>query len=391
MSTHSPLSGERGCSGSGARELSDIVTAADERWARVAWSWIAEPADAPSSALVAEHGVLSGLAAVLNGTAGTTRAYLERAATFSRARLAEAHRRLGVGVLIPGDEDWPERLNTLAQPPYVLYTRGSGRLAELVERSVAIVGSRACSDYGARVAAELAEGLTGRCFTVVSGGAFGIDIAAHRGALAAGAPTIAVLACGLDRVYPQAHEAVFRRICQDGLLVGELPLGYAPFPSRFLARNRLISALTSGTVVVEANLRSGSLSTARHARDQCRPVGVVPGPVTSPTSAGCHELIREGDQLVTDAADVAELCGRIGHDAAPRRQGELRQLDRLRPEVRAVLLAIPVRSAASVDDIIRVSGVSGQPVLRALAELDVDGYVERAPDGWRRLPPSRDR
>lgn len=377
-------------SGPGARELCDIVSAKDEWWARVAWSWIAEPADAPSCALVAEHGVLGGLAAVLDGRAGTSRAYLERAATFSRVRLAEAHRRLGIGVLVPGDDDWPERLDTVAVPPYALYTRGNGRLADLLERSVAIVGSRACSDYGARVAADLAEGLSGRFFTVVSGGAFGIDIAAHRGALAAGAPTIAVLACGLDRAYPQAHEPIFRRICEDGLLVGELPIGYAPFPSRFLARNRLISALTSGTVVVEANLRSGSLSTARHARDQCRPVGVVPGPVTSPTSAGCHELIREGDQLVTDAADVAELCGRLGHDASPRRQGERREHDGLRPEVRAVLLAIPVRSAAGVDDIVRVSGVSGKPVLRALAELDVDGYVERAPDGWRRRPPPRD-
>lgn len=380
----------RGQSGSGAPELSDILASADERWARVAWSWIAEPADAPSCALVAEHGALSGLAAVLDGSQGTRRAYLERAATFSRARLAEAHRRLGIAVLIPGDDEWPDRLDSLAVPPYALYTRGRGRLADLVERSVAIVGSRACSDYGARVAAELAEGLSLRFFTVVSGGAFGIDIAAHHGALAAGAPTIAVLACGLDRAYPQAHEAVFRRICEDGILVSELPLGYAPFPSRFLARNRLISALTCGTVVVEANLRSGSLSTARHARDQCRPVGVVPGPVTSPTSAGCHELIREGDQLITDAADVAELCGRIGRDAAPRRQGEVRPLDALRPEVRAVLLAIPLRSAASVDDIVRVSGVSGQPVLRALAELEVDGYVDRAADGWRRRPPPRE-
>ena len=160
------------------------------------------------------------------------------------------------------------------------------RLDELVDRSVAIVGSRASTAYGEHVAGELGHQLAERGWTVVSGGAFGIDAAAHRGALAAEAPTVAVLACGVDRPYPAAHGALLHRIAETGLLVSEWPPGAAPHRHRFLVRNRLIAALTRGTVVVEAAARSGAQATARRARKLGRQVLVVPGPVTSAMSVG---------------------------------------------------------------------------------------------------------
>lgn len=186
-----------------------------------------------------------------------------------------------------------------------LHARGD---LDLNAPRVAIIGSRSCTEYGEHVAADLATGLVERGYVIVSGGAFGIDGAAHRGALAADGTTWAVLACGADMAYPRAHARMFDRIATGGkgALLSQYEDGMAPTHSRFLARNRVIAQLaTSGVIVVEAGMRSGSLSTASHARKLGRPLYAVPGPITSSQSEGCHWLIRHGATLLTDAGDIA--------------------------------------------------------------------------------------
>ncbi|MGL5862778.1 MAG: DNA-processing protein DprA, partial [Phycicoccus sp.] len=263
----------------------------DERWARVAWSFLVEPADAGLTAALAEHGAAGALARLREGRLESRRRLEPRLAGLNVDDLAHAVAARGVRVLVPGDREWPAGVDRLTAPPYCLYVRGEPDLAGLTDRSVAVVGSRAATEYGRRVAADIGDGLSARGFTVVSGAAHGIDAAAHRGALAAGGPTVAVLACGVDVPYPRGHVGLLTDVSRVGAVVSEVPVGCAPYRSRFLARNRVIALLTRATVVVEASLRSGSLGTARHAREHHLPVGAVPGPVTSVASAGCHALV----------------------------------------------------------------------------------------------------
>jgi DNA processing protein len=279
-------------------------------------------------------------------------------------------------------------------PPVALWVRGPVRLDELADRSVAIVGSRASTAYGEHVAAELGHQLGERGWTVVSGGAFGIDAAAHRGALAAEAPTMAVLACGVDRPYPAAHGALFSRIVETGLLVSEWPPGCAPLRHRFLVRNRLIAALTRGTVVVEAAARSGAQATARRARKLGRELMVVPGPVTSAMSVGCHELLREreeGATLVTTAAQVIETVGSIGGDLAGRAEREATPRDGLSDLAARVLDACPVRSGVSPERLAAIAGCDVLDVLRVLPALELADLVQWTGTGWRLMPPPRKR
>jgi DNA processing protein len=219
----------------------------------------------------------------------------------------------GYRYVIPGDAEWPKQLdllrgithNGVAGVPLGLWVRGPHNLAEFTADAVAVVGSRSCTTYGGDVATDMAGGLVERDLTVVSGGAYGIDVAAHRGALAAGYRTVAVLACGVDVAYPAAHSRLLDRIATDGLVVSEFGPGSAPTRTRFLARNRVIAALSRGTVLVEAAHRSGTLNTAAWTRKTGRTLMAVPGPVTAATSQGCHDLIQSGHaQLVTSAADV---------------------------------------------------------------------------------------
>src|SRR3954451_15574531 len=231
----------------------------------------------------------------------------------SLADLRQAER-CGARLVIPEDDEWPgyllhaltlataeepedpqhqaERTKALV-PPVALWVRGQPRLDELADRSVAIFGSRAATAYGEHVAGEFGYHLAERGWTVVSGGAYGIDAAAHRGALAAEGPTVAVLACGVDRPYPAGNGALISRIADSGLLVSEWPPGAAPHQHRFLVRNRLIAALTRGTAVVEAAARSGAVATANRARKLGKQLMAVPGPVTSAMSVGCNELLRD--------------------------------------------------------------------------------------------------
>src|SRR3954469_19729079 len=330
----------------------------------------------------------------------------------SLSDLARAER-CGGRLIIPEDDEWPalplhaltvavagessdpsqQSDRTLAPvPPVGLWARGPARLDELVDRSVAIVGSRASTAYGEHVAADLGHRLGERGWTVVSGGAYGIDAAAHRGALAAEAPTIAVLSCGVDRPYPAAHGALFHRIGETGLLVSEWPPGSAPLRHRFLVRNRLIAALTRGTVVVEAAARSGALATARRAQDLGRAVLVVPGPVTSAMSVGCHELIRDeklGARLVASAAHVIEAVGSIGADLADPAPRPESVRDGLSDLAARVLDACPVRIGVSPERLAAVAGCDVLEVLRVLPALELADLVQWTGRGWRVAPPPK--
>ncbi|MFF2569209.1 DNA-processing protein DprA [Streptomyces sp. NPDC058084] len=306
-----------------------------------------------------------------------------------RARTAAPERdldhiaRLGGRFLIPGDTAWPRQLDDLGDArPIGLWVRGPADLRGWALRSVAVVGARACTPYGAHTAATLAAGLAEHGWVVVSGAAFGIDGAAHRGALGSGGATIAVLACGVDTAYPPGHAGLIGRIAEQGLVIGELPPGSHPTRSRFLLRNRVIAALTRGTVVVEAEHRSGSLVTARAAARLGRHTMGVPGPVTSGLSAGVHELLRGEATLVTDAAEITELVGAIGELAPPRR-GPVLPRDLLAPDTTRVLEALPGHGPAPLADIAARAGTHPDDTLAKLYELHSLGFVERQQDHWR--------
>lgn len=364
-----------------------------EQHARMAWARIAEPDDHTARAMITEHGLLEALEMAKAGTSGRPRSNAERFATRLRDlntdRDLDITSRIGAEVLFPGDQHWPTEVDDLSMPPWCLWVRGAGQgLATMVHRSAAIVGARASTSYGEYVAAELASGLSSRDFTVVSGAAFGIDAAAHRGALATDGATIAVLAGGVERPYPAAHASLIARIAEVGAVISEVPPGSAPTRSRFLARNRLIAALSLGTVLVEAGLRSGARSTVSAALGLGRPVAAVPGPVTSMVSAGCHEEIRGGKAvLVTDAAEIAELFGRFGDDLAEPKQGELRLGDDLEPDTFRVWQSLPTRRSITVDALTNVAGLAVFDVMGALGQLEAASLARRTAQGWSRCAP----
>jgi DNA processing protein len=317
---------------------------------------------------------------------------------FGERLLGEAVR-LGVRLVCPTDDEWPHQVQDLVRisrghtgvpvdrdtdPPLALWVRGPHRLDEALARSVAVVGARAASDYGAYVATDLAHGLAERGWTVVSGGALGIDGAAHRAALAAGGCTVAVLACGVDRPYPVSHTGLFEQIGEQGLVVSEWPPDSPAFRQRFLIRNRVIAAASAGTVMVEAAIRSGARQTLGRARLLGRPALVVPGPVTSAMSVGCHEeLRREGSRAVASVEHVIEEVGRIGADLAPPPQRPARPHDHLDPLAKQVLDAVPARGYRSSEQIAAAAGVSGRDARRTLPLLAAGGHVVTADGGYR--------
>ena len=358
----------------------------EDRWARVGWSRVAEPGTAQVHQWITELGAVEALEALRAGAIGAGTTYAARLAETDIDAVASVMRRLGIRAVVPDDDEWPGGLDVLHRPPPCLYARGGLAVGPALERSVAVVGARAATEYGTTMAFEIAEGLASRAATVVSGAAYGIDAAAHRGALAAEGTTVAVLACGLDRVYPAGHSGLLTRIAETGAVVSEIPIGHAPYRARFLERNRLIATMTLGTVVVEAGLRSGSLNTASHARRYHRHVAAVPGPVTSAVSAGCHELIRNGGTLVTDAAEVLDLMGRMGLDAATAKRAPDTPDGGLGAQDRLVWSAVPVRQVASAT---ALSVRTGQPVgavMASLGRLELLGLVRREGDAWLKVP-----
>ncbi len=395
--------------------------------ARAALTYLAEPADPALGALLgicAPEEVLAAIKAdMLPGTGPgcgdrpASRAALGRALGRWRIRLptlpgaadiASAYRD-GISLVCPEDPEWPAGLDQLGPArPYALWLRGNANLRSGSQRSVSVVGSRAATGYGAHVAGELAADLGERGWAVVSGGAYGVDAAAHRGALATKAITIAVLACGVNFPYPAGHAELFADIAAHGVVVSEWPPGRHPARMRFLIRNRVIAALSCGTVIVEAGERSGALNTARHAADLGKPLMAVPGPVTSAQSAGCHRIIREwGASCVTRAADIIELLSPVSAADAPAPAGARVQVPAPAPGPRApawdpglpyddldadstrVLDALPARGGAGTSTIAVSAGVDVDTVLRCLGVLAGYGFIERGDGGWRLRRPGR--
>ncbi len=251
-----------------------------------------------------------------------------------------------------------------------------------------MVGSRAATAYGSHVATELSAELAGLGWTVISGGAFGIDACAHRGALAVEGTTVAVLASGLAFGYPKANADLFAAIAHNGVLVSECPPDRSPTRPGFLVRNRVIAALSRGTLVVEAAMRSGAINTARHARELNRPLMAIPGPITSEQSAGCHELIREsGAACVTGARDVIEMVAPLDDagTAAPREPAV--PADDLDPVTVSVLRAVVQRVGRGPATIATIARVDLDTAMRCLGLLAAAGYVERCDHGWRARKP----
>ena len=390
----------------------------DDRLARVAWSVLTEPGDVAAGRLVEALGAGAALrwvyAAVgsgnvprlVDGLVHEAPALVEarrilvhavdrwapRLASLEPARDLERLRHVGGVVLVPGAPGWPAGLTSLGRgAPMCLWVRGNPDVSGIVSRSVSVVGSRASTPYGERIAVDLAAGLVARRACVVSGGAYGIDAAAHRGALTAGGSTVVLLAGGVDRSYPVGNAPLIERAIESGgSVLSEVPPGAVPSRSRFLMRNRLIAAVSRATVVVEASWRSGALSTAHHAAALLRPLGAVPGPVTSMASAGCHRLLRDGSAIcVTDADEVMELAGQVGADLAPAAPDVDRAEDRLDWVAQRVLEALPMRSPADPDRLARLAGLSGAEVRGALGTLEIAGFAQASPAGWRRAPTRR--
>ncbi|MDX3854407.1 DNA-processing protein DprA [Streptomyces sp. AK02-01A] len=367
-----------------------------ERLARAALTRVFEPGDERGGRWLREFGAVGLLARLtsrdderdqLTG-AGEQRlgGYRLRAAAAVPERDLSVVAALGGRFVCPGDAEWPSQLDDLGSAgPVGLWVRGRPDLRIWSLRSVAVVGARACTPYGAHMAASLGAGLAERGWVVTSGAAFGVDGSAHRGALAAGGATVAVLACGVDVAYPRGHAELIGRIAEQGLVIGELPPGDHPTRGRFVLRNRVIAALTRGTVVVEAQYRSGSLATARGAQRLGRFTMGVPGPATSGLSAGVHELLRGEGVLVTDADEVVELVGDIG-DLAPLRRGPVLPRDLLDPVSARVLDALPARGAADGKAIAREAGLTADETLGRLYELHSLGFVARHGDVWRPVP-----
>jgi DNA processing protein len=394
-----------------------------ERFARAAWSAIAEPGDRDAGHLVSVLGAEASVAALtaipwppadpanidvtslvealaLAGDDELTENDLVDAVKRWRARVSaptvllalRQAARFGAALLVPGDPDWPVGVDELGMhAPLALWARGDRTLLGRLEHSVAIVGARAATGYGEHVTVEASSGLVDRGFTIISGAAYGIDGIAHRAALASSGATVAFLAGGVDRFYPAGHEALLTRIVERGVVVSEVPPGTAPTRWRFLQRNRLIAAASRATVVVEAGWRSGSLNTAHHAESLGRPVGAVPGPVTSAASAGCHKLLRETPAIcVTTADEMAELV--TGDRPAPqldettrRRGGPISPaIDPTGTRVR-ILDALSERSGRSVARIGAISGLAADRVRAELGLLELEGIVRELPGGWQKF------
>ncbi|MCC3302350.1 DNA-processing protein DprA [Arthrobacter sp. zg-Y895] len=396
--------------------------------ARAALSRLFEPSDTVGLALVAAAGPVQALQ-IATGAVGTPpdlaaetarflspgggqgsvlaeglKRWAPRVADLAPDRDLDAIRRLGGELLVPEDPRWPESLRHLQlEMPLCLWVRGDLErgLPEL-DRTVAVVGSRDATGYGLSIAGDIAAGLANRGYTVVSGGAYGIDAQAHRAALGSAStdatPTLAVMACGADRFYPAGNEDLLRAVAERGLLLSEVPPGSAPTRWRFLQRNRIIAVLSAVTVVVEARWRSGALNTAHHAAGLGREVGAVPGSVYSANSAGCHRLLRDGSAVcVTDAQEVAELAGPLrdvppgepggpGSRAGDSRAGVRRaDHDGLPVEDLLLLDALPVRSGTTIEKLATVAGLSLQGVRAGLARLELEGLAVRTEgDQWRR-------
>ena len=378
-----------------------------ELFARASWTGIAEPGDRAAGELVASLGAGGALTALVDtwplarildaaSAAGSqlTAADLEAALARWTPRLESGVAlvalrqavRFAVRLLVPGDPAWPAGVDDLGpHAPIALWLRGNDATLAAAQHSIALVGARAATGYGEHVTMEASAGLVDRGFAIISGAAYGIDGMAHRAALASSGQTVAILAGGVDRFYPSGHDALLARIVEAGAVVSELPCGAPPTKWRFLQRNRLIAAASQATIVLEAGWRSGSLNTAGHAASLGRPIGAMPGPVTSAASAGCHRLIREyAATLVTSAAEMAELVhGTEVHDSEVQARPDTPQGRADSTSLRVRLTdALSLRAPRSVDDLAARSGMSIAEVQAELGALEIDGGAVQRDRGW---------
>ncbi len=370
----------------------------DERMARMCLAAISEPGHSAMGQAVSEFGAEAVWAGLIDKDRQGPLSV--RARSIVATELAERTEQSNQRFVIPTDEEWPSGLADLAGCPCVqsltgepigLWLKGNGHLAALVEQSVAIVGSRACTSYGSHVAADFGAELADAGWTVVSGGAYGIDAAAHRGSLAGRTPPVAILAGGLDRPYPAGHHHLFEQISQYGILVSELPPGEHPTRVRFLSRNRLIAAVTLGAVMVEAAIRSGARNTLTWAGAMNRLVMAVPGPVTSATSATPHRLIRDAEAvLVSSVEDIIGLAGPL-RPAPTRPPSPTRATDALSAKELRLFEMVPARGSISAGELAPRASLGIAECLGLLSRLADTGFVMQDGEGAWRLVPRRER
>jgi DNA processing protein len=404
---------------------SDQSVGEDVLLARAFLNRIAEPASLPLWWAVRREGPVEVARAIRAGRAdqlvpgGLPGAVAARAAEADPYADVEAGLRHGIRLVVPESAEWPHFAFSALEragerraerwfrgekkpsdsgepiPPLALWIRGPLDLAGVGVRSVSLVGARQQSEYGAYVADHLATGLAAEEFTIVSGGALGIDGTAHRATLRAGGTTVLVSAGGLDQPYPPAHAGLYERVAESGLCVSESPPGSAPRRRRFLTRNRLIAALGTGTVVVEAAYRSGALNTATHCITLGRMLMAVPGPITAANSAGCHRLLARDEgraRLVASVNDVLELVGgardaRTEPDPERQKGFDLSaRLDTVDPLERQVFDGFPARAWTNPDRLAAATGLSPIAVMRSLPMLELAGLVESSVQGYRISP-----
>lgn len=378
--------------------LETIGVCNTEHFARLCWNLIVEPGDAFASACIdrlGPRGALETVAEMCDKTRlklgeveppaaladidGDFAAALERwgprLGDVERvARAVKSSVSLGVRAIMPDNADWPAQLSLLGNhAPLLLWT--SGNPAFLKTLLIGYVGARAATHYGVEVTGQLVHELASEGVGVVSGGAYGIDGAAHSAALHANVPNVVILAGGLDRLYPAGHQKLFENIKRHGVIVSEVPVGTTPTKWRFLMRNRIIASLSKALVIVEAGYRSGALNSAHHALQMGVPVGAVPGPIVSAMSAGCHKLLRSGGvELISRGSDILELISDENF--------ALPGLERLDPVTQRVSDALTNKPIGE-DEIALRSGCSPREVAGALAKLHAQGAAENTTFGWR--------
>jgi DNA processing protein len=377
-----------------------------EVFAASAWGVLCEPGDAFAGQLIAAFGAARALAFEIMRTspsdyieyfaaAGSDWAALQKFGRFERT-VFDARERwsprltisavresvnsmatVGAWFITAESELWPEALNDLGfHSPRGIWVRGQESAIASLSKSFSVVGSRIATNYGERVTPEILEPLCQRGYSIVSGGAYGIDTMAHRSALGVAGKTVAVMAGGLDRLYPSGNTPLFRQIESEGALISEMPAKAEPTKWRFLQRNRLIAALGEGTIVVEANPRSGAVSTANRALELGRPLGAVPGPINSAGSDGCHQLIRDhGAELITCAADALVMIG-VSQNSADLNEG----LGALETRV----LDVIGHSGANLSQIRTEAGLTNSEAEQGLAGLVLAGRIRQDSNVWRK-------
>ena len=354
----------------------------EEVRARIVWNAISEPGDRMAGQIIREYGSAEALK-IFRDPAGFSSEYvsaLERWSSRYSQNLADTRidlaKKHDLKLLVPTDEIWPKRLSDLGEhSPLLIWYRGAAEKFGELEKSISIVGSRNATHYGQRVTSDLVKTLTEERATIVSGGALGIDAVAHRATLALGGTTVAIMAGSLDNPYPAANLELFEKIAHTGLVLSEMSPGSKPTRWRFLQRNRLIAALSEALVVTEAGWRSGSINSVNHATDLGRPVFAIPGPISSPASAGCNRLIRDGQaNLLLDVEDLpAELSWRDTEEKLQESLGslELRVLDVLHGR------------ETSINSLQTQSGLALHELKIALGSLSILGLATQGKTGWK--------